>query len=56
MVRTLVLTVVVLVSAASAARAQAVITVNDEVNFRFGVLGQFQSEFYSCLKRDTSRG
>ena len=34
-----------LFSWAAAPRAQAVITVNDDVNFKFGVLGQFQSEW-----------
>lgn len=52
MVRTLALTVVVLVSAASATRAQAVIAVNDEVSFRFGVLGQFQSEWLKAADSD----
>ncbi len=37
-------TLCVLFSCATAARAQIVINVNDEVNFKLGVLGQFQSE------------
>lgn len=52
MARALALTVVVLVTYSSGARAQAVITVNDEVNFRLGVLGQFQSEWLKAGDAD----
>lgn len=39
------LTIALLVTGAAAGRAQAVIKVNDDVNFKLGVLGQFQGDW-----------
>lgn len=41
-----------LLGAASAGRAQAVITVNDAVNFKLGVLGQFQADWLGDPEND----
>src|SRR5689334_11433589 len=38
-------TVASLIAASGLSRAQAVINVNDDVNFKFGVLGQFQADW-----------
>ncbi len=41
-----------LVAGTTAARAQAVIRVNDDVNFKLGVLGQFQADWLESPTAD----
>lgn len=43
--RILTAAVILVIAAAAEGRAQAIITVNDDVNFKLGVLGQFQADW-----------
>jgi hypothetical protein len=46
------LTLTSLVAGAATGRAQVVIKVNDDVNFRLGILGQFQADWLQDLEAD----
>jgi hypothetical protein len=46
--------VLALLASASIATAQAVIKVNDDVNFKVGILGQFQADWFNDKATDTT--
>jgi hypothetical protein len=53
--RTTALTIALLVAGATASRAQVLIKVNDDVNFKLGVLGQFQGDWLENPGADTTQ-